>query len=85
MLADLAGWIPAAIFPSASLIQLLKLVKSRSVEGVSLATWLLFVLANLGMYVFTEKYFHLQSIITNLVTAGVQGTIVILILVRRRQ
>jgi len=83
MLADLAGWIPAAIFPGASLLQLIKLFKSKSVEGVSLMTWLLFVFANLGMYVFTEKYFVLQSIITNLFTAGIQGGIVVLILMRR--
>ena len=85
MLPDLAGWIPAAVFPGASLLQLVKLLKSRSVEGVSLATWLLFVLANIGMYIFTEKYFVIQSIVTNLVTASIQGTIVVLILVRRRE
>lgn len=83
MFADLAGWVPAAIFPGASLLQLIKLLKSRSVEGVSLATWLLFVLANLGMYAFTEKYFVIQSIMTNLLTATIQGTIVVLILMRR--
>ena len=83
MLADLAGWIPAAIFPGASLLQLIKVLRSKSVEGVSLMTWLLFVFANLGMYVFTEKYFHLQSIITNLVTAAIQGSIVVLVIMRR--
>ena len=84
MLPDLAGWIPATIFPGASLLQLVKVQRSESVEGVSVATWLLFVFANLGMYIFTEKYFVLQSIITNLVTAGIQGSIVVLILLRKR-
>lgn len=83
MIADLAGWIPAAIFPGASLLQLIKVLRSNSVEGISLMTWLLFVFANLGMYVFTEKYFVVQSIITNLVTAGIQGSIVVLVLMRR--
>lgn len=83
MFADLAGWVPAAIFPGASLLQLIKLLKSRSAEGVSLATWLLFVLANLGMYAFTEKYFVIQSILTNLLTATIQLTIVVLIVMHR--
>lgn len=82
-MADLAGWVPAVIFPGASFLQLLKVIRSESVAGISIVTWLLFVLANLGMYVFTEKYFVIQSIITNLLTAAIQGSVVVVVWVRK--
>lgn len=44
----LAGWLPAVILPTATLDQLVTVVRSGSSENVSVVTWLLFLLANLG-------------------------------------
>lgn len=64
-LIHIAGWIPGVVLPTATLLQLIKIARVKSVEGVSLMTWLLFGFANLGLYVFTEKYFALQTLITD--------------------
>jgi hypothetical protein len=47
-LRALAGWMPAVILPTATLDQLVTILRSGSVENVSAVTWLLFLLANLG-------------------------------------
>ena len=44
----LAGWMPAVILPTATLHQLVVLLRSGSAENVSATTWLLFLLANVG-------------------------------------
>ena len=67
---DLAGWLPGIIFPLATLIQLLAIVKSGSARGVSWVTWGLFGIANIGLYIYTEKYTALQPIIGMLGTAA---------------
>lgn len=66
---EIAGWLPAAIFPTATAIQLLAILRSRSARGVSAITWFLFGVANIAVYIFTEKYFALQTIIGFLGTA----------------
>lgn len=66
---ELAGWIPAIILPSATSIQLIKIIREKTAEGVSLLSWGLFGLANIGLYFYAEKYFSLQSIIGQLGTA----------------
>lgn len=66
---ELSGWLPAIIFPAATLIQLLAILKCRSVQGVSASTWLLFGVANIAAYVYTEKYFAIQTIVGFLGTA----------------
>lgn len=71
IIADLAGWIPAVILPLAALLQLIKIIKTKSGDGVSVPAWTLFGIANIGLYIFTEKYFALQSL------AGLLGTAVI--------
>ncbi|MEM1308398.1 MAG: hypothetical protein AAGF98_02665 [Cyanobacteria bacterium P01_H01_bin.153] len=76
----MAGWIPAIILPTATVSQLVKIVRSRSAEGVSLATWLLFGIANVGLYIFTEKYLAIQSLVGLLGTAMMDFIIVALIL-----
>ena len=47
-LRALAGWLPAVILPTATLDQLVTILRSGSVENVSAVTWLLFLLANVG-------------------------------------
>lgn len=62
-LIKLAGWLPAVIIPAATLIQLVTIFKDRSTQGVSWLTWFLFGVANIGLYIYTEKYTALQSIV----------------------
>jgi uncharacterized protein with PQ loop repeat len=69
VLTNVAGWMPAIILPLATITQLTKIVRERSAKGVSLVTWVMFGVANVGLYVFTEKYLALQSLIGLLGTA----------------
>ena len=85
IITNLAGWVPAIILPTATTSQLLKIARSKSAEGVSLTTWLLFGIANVGLYIFTEKYFELQALIGLLVTAIMDFIIVIMILLKRKE
>lgn len=69
LLIEIAGWLPAIIFPTATAIQLLAILRSRSARGVSAITWFLFGAANIAVYIYSEKYFALQTIIAFLGTA----------------
>ena len=69
ILTNIAGWIPAIILPIATISQLVKILQEKTAEGVSLITWFLFGIANIGLYLFTEKYFALQSLVGLLGTA----------------
>lgn len=84
-ITNLAGWIPAITLPAATLSQLLKIARLKSAEGVSLTTWFLFGFANIGLYIFTEKYFALQSLIGLLGTAVMNFYIVGMILFLRKR
>lgn len=85
ILLEISGWIPAVVLPTAALIQLITILQKKSVKGVSLITWLLFGFANLGMFIFTEKYFIPQTIIGLLGTATLNFTIVgVIISIRRK-
>jgi uncharacterized protein with PQ loop repeat len=66
---ELAGWVPAIIFPSATFLQLLKIVREKTAQGVSILSWTLFGFANIGLYFYAEKYFALQSLVGFLGTA----------------
>ncbi len=82
---ELIGYIPAIIFPAATLIQLVYLLKTKSAQGVSASTWFAFAIGNLSLYVYTEKYDALQSIFGQLVTAVIQFYIVFLVYKYRRK
>lgn len=75
-LVNLAGWIPALVFPSATGLQLFKILKNKNAAGVSVATWLLFGIANIGLYIYTEKFLSFQSIFGFLGTAFLDFVIV---------
>ena len=81
--AEVAGWLPAVIFPAGALLQLLKVLPSKSVGGVSAGSWMLFGIANLGLYIYVEKYASLQSILGFLLTAVLDFAIVVLVLIRK--
>ncbi len=82
---ELMGWVPAVVFPGATLIQLVATIRARSATGMSAITWVLFGLANLGLYGWTGKHFALQSLIGLLGTAALDFLIVLVILRTRRK
>jgi hypothetical protein len=72
------GVVPAIIFPVASLVQLVALIRSRSGRGISVLTWSLFILANLCLFMYMENRGELQAIATTMLTAVIQTVIVAL-------
>ena len=79
---ELAGWLPAIIIPLATLLQCIEVFRASSVEGVSWTTWLLFGIANIGFYIYTEKYTSFQTILGFLGTAAIDFVIVVYVLIR---
>jgi hypothetical protein len=76
----IAGILPAIVFPVATLVQLVRMVRKRSAAGVSVPTWLLFGLANVALYIYAERYAEWQTIAGMLVTAVLDFVIVALAL-----
>ena len=85
IITNIAGWIPAVVLPIAALSQLFTIARRKSADGVSLTTWLLFAIANIGLYIFTEKYLAWQSIIGLLGTAVINFIIVGMIISLRKK
>ncbi|MEM9272676.1 MAG: hypothetical protein AAGA80_06890 [Cyanobacteria bacterium P01_F01_bin.143] len=85
LLINVAGWIPAIVLPIATISQLTKIVQEKTAAGVSLITWFLFGIANIGLYLFTEKYLALQSLVGLLGTAILDFAIVGVALGYRKQ
>ncbi len=79
IILSISGWLPAIIFPTATMIQILAIIKQKSVQGVSAITWFLFGVANIGVYIYTEKYTALQSIFGFLGTALLDFIIVVMV------
>lgn len=73
---QIAGILPAIVFPAATLLQLARIIRNRSTVGVSVMTWLLFGFANLGIYVYAERYTEWQAIVGMLLTAVIDFVIV---------
>lgn len=67
-LQSMAGWLPAIIFPTATLFQLIPVIQGKT-EGVSAVSWTLFGLANLGAYIFSTQKFTIQIILAFLVSS----------------
>jgi uncharacterized protein with PQ loop repeat len=82
--AQIAGILPAIVFPAATIVQLVRMVRARSAAGVSVATWLLFGFANLAIYIYAERYTEWQAIVGMLFTAVIDFVIVALALFRYR-
>ena len=78
MLVAIVGWIPAIILPVAAGVQLYKILKYKSAKGVSALAWTLFAIANLGAYIFAEKYFAIQAILAFLLTAALNFAVAIM-------
>jgi len=75
---ELAGWLPGIIFPGATALQLYKIWKGGTAKGVSISTWFLFAIANVGLYIYAQKYDSLQLIVGLLGTAALDTVIVAL-------
>ena len=84
-IAQFAGFLPAVVFPAATLVQLARMIRTRSAADVSVTTWLLFGFANLGIYVYAERYGEWQAILGMLLTAALDFVIVGLALLRYRK
>jgi uncharacterized protein with PQ loop repeat len=82
---EFIGYIPAVVFPTATIIQLLHLYKAKTSEGVSPITWGAFALGNVALYTYTEKYTELQSILGLLVTSVLQLFIIMLVFKYRKK
>jgi len=76
---EVFGYITAIVFPTATIIQLIHLIKSKTSEGVSPFTWGAFAIGNVSLYIYTEKYSQLQSIIGLLFTSILQIVIIVLV------
>lgn len=66
---SLVGILPAIIFPAATFLQIVRMLRERSTAGVSVVTWLLFGVANIALYVYAERYAEWQAIAGLLLTA----------------
>ena len=77
---ELFGIIPAIIFPVATLVQLIHLVKIKNSSGASWLSWSFFAVGNVALFIYTEKYSAWQSIVGLLGTAVLQVAIILLIL-----
>ncbi|WP_461534905.1 hypothetical protein [Spongorhabdus nitratireducens] len=84
-LIEIAGILPALIFPGASLLQLFHLLKTKTSEGVSIPAWSAFAVGNISLYIYTEKYDQLQAIVGMLGTCVLQIIIVLLVIRYRAQ
>jgi uncharacterized protein with PQ loop repeat len=73
---QMAGILPAIVFPVATLAQLVRMLRNRSAAGVSVTTWLLFGFANLAIYIYAERYGEWQAIVGMLLTAVIDFVIV---------
>jgi uncharacterized protein with PQ loop repeat len=71
------GWIPALVFPSATAVQLVAIIRSRSSEGVSVVAWTMFAVANISLWIYTEKHDELASILATLGSAALNICIVV--------
>jgi uncharacterized protein with PQ loop repeat len=61
-LLQLAGILPAIIFPAASLAQLIAIWRRRSAAGVSVTTWLLVGVGNVSLFIYNGLYTDIVNI-----------------------
>lgn len=72
----LAGVLPAIIYPTATALQIVRIVRDRSTVGVSKTSWLLFGVANISLYIYAGHYTEWQAIVSLLLSAVLDFVIV---------
>jgi hypothetical protein len=77
---EVSGYIPAVVIPIATAIQLISLLRNGKTSGVNWVSWFLFGVSNIGLYVYTEKYTSVQSIVGLLGSAALDFAIVVVVL-----
>ncbi len=77
---EVSGYIPAIVIPIATGMQLVSLLRSGKTAGVNWMSWFLFGVANIGLYIYTEKYTSIQSITGLLGSAALDFAIVAVVL-----
>ena len=77
---EVLTWMPALVLPGAALIQLVKLWKTHDPGGVSVLSWLMFGIANIGAYfLFAETggaYLDIRTILAFLLTSALNFWVV---------
>ena len=77
---DLVGWVPAVVFPAATLLQFVAVAKGQGKGLASALSWGLFALANVCLYVFIGDWLRPQLVVATLGNAALQVVLVIVIL-----
>lgn len=75
-LLELVGWVPAIVFPGATMLQLLVIIRRKTAAGVSVTAWTAFAIANICLFIYTDKHTELESIFGALGTAALNLCIV---------
>jgi hypothetical protein len=75
-LLELVGWVPAVVFPGGTLLQLAVILRRKTAAGVSVTAWTAFAFANICLFLYTEKYGEIESILGALGTATLNLCIV---------
>lgn len=62
-ISELGGFLPAILFPVATVLQLYKLIQNKKIGGVSESTWILMFVGNVGLYALSGRYTSWKAII----------------------
>ena len=62
-ISDYGGFLPGLLYPIASILQLVKIIKSDNVKGLSEYTWILLFICNVGLYFLSGRYYNWKSIL----------------------
>jgi uncharacterized protein with PQ loop repeat len=69
-------WLPGIVFITGYLIQIFKIYKTPYPEEVEKYTFLMILLANIGAYLFTNKFFSLKAISAYIIPSVLQIIII---------
>ena len=62
-ISELGGFLPAILFPVATVLQLYKLIQNKKIGGVSESTWILMFVGNVGLYALSGRYTSWKAIL----------------------
>jgi hypothetical protein len=69
-IASFIAWGPTFILIFAATLQLLKIILTKNIEGISSSSWFLFGVANIWVYFYVNRLFEMQSLV-GLFCAGI--------------